>query len=107
MLLDIDTAAGAAPGLATDGTSNQVSSATTTDTGAGTAAAPAPAYVNAALTWAVGISKVSEARLFSLGLEWSVDRGLQARLPLSALKRAILDRQPRAGLVHHSDRGVQ
>ena len=38
---------------------------------------------------------------------WSLDRGLQARLPLSALKQAIVNRQPPAGLVHHSDRGVQ
>lgn len=37
----------------------------------------------------------------------SLDRGLQARLPLNALKQAILNRQPPAGLVHHSDRGVQ
>ena len=38
---------------------------------------------------------------------WSVDRTLQARLPLSALKQAILNRCPPPGLVHHSDRGVQ
>jgi transposase InsO family protein len=38
---------------------------------------------------------------------WSLDRGLQARLPLSALKQAIVNQQPPAGLVHHSDRGVQ
>jgi putative transposase len=38
---------------------------------------------------------------------WSLDRGLQARLPLSALKQAIVNRQPPAGLVHHSDRRVQ
>ena len=38
---------------------------------------------------------------------WSRDRGLQARLPLGALKQAIVNRQPPARLVHHSDRGVQ
>jgi len=38
---------------------------------------------------------------------WSLDRGLQARLPLRALRQAIVNRQPPAGLVHHSDRGVQ
>ena len=38
---------------------------------------------------------------------WSHDRALQSRLPPSALKRAIADRQPLPGLVHHSDRGVQ
>jgi putative transposase len=38
---------------------------------------------------------------------WSLDRSLQARLPLNALRLAIADRQPLPGLVHHSDRGVQ
>ena len=38
---------------------------------------------------------------------WSHDRNLQSRLPPSALKRAIANRQPLPGLVHHSDRGVQ
>ena len=38
---------------------------------------------------------------------WSLDRSLQARLALSALEQAIMNRQPPPGLVHHSDRGVQ
>jgi transposase InsO family protein len=38
---------------------------------------------------------------------WAVDRTLQTRLPRTALERAITDRRPRPGLVHHSDRGVQ
>jgi len=38
---------------------------------------------------------------------WALDRTLTARLPLLALERAIALRQPSAGLVHHSDRGVQ
>jgi transposase InsO family protein len=38
---------------------------------------------------------------------WALDRTLQARLPRAALERAIAERQPAAGLVHHSDRGVQ
>jgi len=38
---------------------------------------------------------------------WSLGRTLQARLPLCALKRAIIDRQPPPGVVHHSDQGVQ
>ena len=38
---------------------------------------------------------------------WALDRTLTARLPLLALQRAIALRQPAAGLVHHSDRGVQ
>ena len=38
---------------------------------------------------------------------WALDRTLTARLPLLALQRAIAERQPAPGLVHHSDRGVQ
>jgi transposase InsO family protein len=38
---------------------------------------------------------------------WALDRALTARLPRTALEQAISNRQPRPGLVHHSDRGVQ
>ena len=38
---------------------------------------------------------------------WALSRSLQASLPLAALENAIHSRQPRAGLVHHSDRGSQ
>jgi putative transposase len=38
---------------------------------------------------------------------WALDRTLTARLPLLALQRAITERQPAPGLVHHSDRGIQ
>jgi putative transposase len=38
---------------------------------------------------------------------WALDRTLASRLPLAALQRAIRERQPLPGLVHHSDRGVQ
>jgi putative transposase len=38
---------------------------------------------------------------------WALDRSLTARLPLLALERAITERQPAPGLVHHSDRGIQ
>src|SRR5271167_4366878 len=38
---------------------------------------------------------------------WTLDRTLAARLPIAALEQAIAQRQPPAGLVHHSDRGVQ
>ena len=38
---------------------------------------------------------------------WELDRTLAARLPLMALERALAERQPPPGLVHHSDRGVQ
>jgi putative transposase len=39
--------------------------------------------------------------------EQSLGRSLQTTLPLAALNQAIQDRQPGAGLVHHSDRGAQ
>jgi transposase InsO family protein len=38
---------------------------------------------------------------------WALDRTLASRLPIAALEQAIVQRQPRPGLVHHSDRGVQ
>jgi putative transposase len=38
---------------------------------------------------------------------WALERTLQARLTLQALEQAIAHRQPPAGLVHHSDRGIQ
>jgi putative transposase len=38
---------------------------------------------------------------------WALDQTLEARLVLTALRRALEERQPPAGLVHHSDRGVQ
>jgi transposase InsO family protein len=38
---------------------------------------------------------------------WALDRSLAAQLTVAALKQAIAQRQPRPGLVHHSDRGSQ
>ena len=38
---------------------------------------------------------------------WSLDRTLASRLPITALEKAIAERRPPPGLVHHSDRGVQ
>ena len=38
---------------------------------------------------------------------WAVGRSLETALPLQALERAIASRQPRPGLVHHSDAGSQ
>jgi putative transposase len=38
---------------------------------------------------------------------WDLDRTLTTRLPLAALRMALLNRNPGPGLVHHSDRGVQ
>lgn len=38
---------------------------------------------------------------------WAVDRRLTTDVVLRALQQAVAARQPAAGLVHHSDRGVQ
>jgi hypothetical protein len=38
---------------------------------------------------------------------WELDRTLAARLVIAALEKAIAERKPPPGLVHHSDRGVQ
>lgn len=38
---------------------------------------------------------------------WALDRSLEDDLTLSALGMALRQRRPSAGLVHHSDRGVQ
>jgi putative transposase len=38
---------------------------------------------------------------------WALGRSLEVRLTLDALELAITARQPKPGLVHHSDRGIQ
>lgn len=38
---------------------------------------------------------------------WAISRHIDAALALAALRQAIAQRQPPAGCVHHSDRGVQ
>lgn len=38
---------------------------------------------------------------------WHLAKYLDVRLPLAALKMALEDREPKAGFIHHSDRGVQ
>lgn len=38
---------------------------------------------------------------------WHLSRDIDTRLTLAALNRAIAARRPQAGLIHHSDRGVQ
>jgi len=38
---------------------------------------------------------------------WALDRTLAIRLTVGALEQAIERRQPKPGLVHHSDRGLQ
>lgn len=38
---------------------------------------------------------------------WSISRNIDTELTLTALKQAIQSRQPKPGLVHHNDQGVQ
>jgi hypothetical protein len=38
---------------------------------------------------------------------WALGRSLAAQLAVAALQQAIASRRPPAGLVHHSDRGIQ
>jgi transposase InsO family protein len=38
---------------------------------------------------------------------WALGRSLKAQLPVCALERAIANRKPPPGVVHHSDQGVQ
>lgn len=38
---------------------------------------------------------------------WSISDNMKKELPLEALQRAIITRQPLEGLIHHSDRGSQ
>jgi putative transposase len=38
---------------------------------------------------------------------WELERTLTVRLPIAALEKAIAERKPPPGSVHHSDRGVQ
>lgn len=38
---------------------------------------------------------------------WALERHLRAELAVAALRQAIAERGVKAGLVHHSDRGVQ
>jgi transposase InsO family protein len=38
---------------------------------------------------------------------WQLSRSLQSTLAVAALEQALESRRPPAGLVHHSDRGIQ
>lgn len=38
---------------------------------------------------------------------WALDRTMSSALTLTALEKALIERQPPPGLVHHSDRGLQ
>jgi transposase InsO family protein len=88
---------------------------------------PHPVYPNVAATMALtGVNQLWRADITYIRLElefvylavildafsrrvvgWALERTLEAGLVLTALRRALKQRQPPAGLVHHSDRGVQ
>ncbi len=38
---------------------------------------------------------------------WALDRTLAARVAITALKKAVEQRRPPPGVVHHSDQGIQ
>ena len=38
---------------------------------------------------------------------WALERTLKSSLPIAALPKALVERRPGPGLVHHSDRGIQ
>ena len=38
---------------------------------------------------------------------WELGETLEAQLTVAALRKAIADRAPQAGVIHHSDRGIQ
>ena len=40
-------------------------------------------------------------------VSWALGRNLKAELPIGALERAVANRRPPPGVVHHSDQGVQ
>ena len=46
-------------------------------------------------------------RFSGKAIGWALDRKLTAELAVRALEQAVQQRQPPAGVVHHSDRGVQ
>jgi transposase InsO family protein len=57
---------------------------------------------------AAGVCVLSgSGRLFAEGGGWELEKTLAVRLPLTALLRALAERKPRPGLVHHSARGLE
>jgi transposase InsO family protein len=86
-----------------------------------------PVYVNLARRmqlsapdqlWVADITSIRLAREFVYlavvidgfsrrAVGWALERSLQTRLTVAALQRAVAQRRPAPGLVHHSDRGTQ
>jgi len=80
------------------------------------AAMPAPAKADQ--VWVTDLTYVptAEGWLYVAGVldrctrrlvGWAMDSSLDTALPLAALTMALNQRRPSAGLIHHSDRGVQ
>jgi putative transposase len=62
-------------------------------------------YVNTAEGWLYVAGVVDRHTRRCVG--WAMGESLATSLPLAALNMALAHRQPPAGLIHHSDRGVQ
>ena len=62
-------------------------------------------YVPTAAGWLylAGVLDLGSRRLVG----WSMGESLDTSLPMNALQMALRQRQPKAGLLHHSDRGSQ
>jgi len=80
--------------------------------------ATAPAPTKADQIWLTDITYVETAEgwLYLAGvldlysrrlIGWAMGSSLETALPLAALHMALRQRRPRAGLLHHSDRGCQ
>jgi len=80
------------------------------------ASAPAPTKPDEAWVTDLTYVETDEGWLYLAGvldlysrrlIGWAMGSGLETALPLAALHMALRQRQPAAGLLHHSDRGCQ
>jgi transposase InsO family protein len=62
-------------------------------------------YVRLPTTFCYLASILDDYSRYCVG--WSLSRWIDTRLTLEALEMALAARRPSAGLIHHSDRGVQ
>ncbi len=62
-------------------------------------------YVRLPTTFCYLASILDDYSRYCVG--WSLSRWIDTRLTLEALEMALASRRPAAGLIHHSDRGVQ
>jgi putative transposase len=62
-------------------------------------------YVRLPTTFCYLASILDDYSRYCVG--WSLSRWIDTRLTLEALEMALASRRPSAGLIHHSDRGVQ